>query len=355
MNTVFVIGAGASAEIGMPVGNELKKNITKFLNQKDRPTETAIKQAIDGSIMLFSNEKGYDFSNLRTVADKITTALPLAESIDNYLNAHKGNKEVEVVGKIGIVYSILHAEAYSKLKNTSVIPFTEIEKTWYTALFKKIIQGCQIEQFKEKLKEITFITFNYDRSLEYYLYHAIQTYFDISAEQSKSIVNDIYVYHPYGQAGFLPFQDGPDFIEYGELPSAQQVYTFSKQIKTFMEGVDANSDTYKKIVNSLVEANRVIFLGFAYYKQNIDLLYPQKIHMWKKVNGTTPPFSSASIRQGAVQYYGTVLGFSENELSTIRRQIQSKDERVGGNTGVELYSGNCYDFFSKEYIQRIEF
>jgi hypothetical protein len=351
MNTVFVIGAGASAEIDMPVGNALKKTIAKFLNQKAPPSETAIIQAIDGAIRLCSmdqTEMDNAFVNMKTIADKIATALPLAESIDNYLNAHKGNECIEVLGKIGIVYSILHAEAYSKLKKTSVIPFDEIEETWYAALFKKIVQGGQLGHFTKKLKEITFITFNYDRSLEYYLYHAIQTYFDISAEHSKTIVNDMNIYHPYGQAGLLPFQDGLDSIEYGELPDDQQVYTFSRQIKTFMEGVDESSDTYKKIVNSLVEANRVIFLGFAYYKQNMDLLYPQKIPGSKMVNGILT-------YQGIVQYYGTAFGFSENEYNAIRMNIQSKDERMGRTEGVELYRGTCYDFFSKEYIQRIEF
>jgi len=40
MNTVFVIGAGANVEIGMPGGKELKKDIAEFLDfsliEKDR-------------------------------------------------------------------------------------------------------------------------------------------------------------------------------------------------------------------------------------------------------------------------------------------------------------------------------
>jgi hypothetical protein len=350
MNTVFIIGAGASSEIGMPVGNELKKTIAKFLNQETRPSENSYRDAIDGAVSLHSKERLKTWKEdirLSTVANKISKALPLAESIDNYLNAHKGNKDVEFIGKIGIIFSILHAEAHSKLKKTSAKLFNDIEKTWYAALFKKIAQGCQIDLFIQKMREIVFITFNYDRSLEYFFYNATQTYFDITSDQAKSITNEMRIFHPYGQAAFLPFQSETDSIEFGKLPNAEQLYNLSKQIKTFMEGVDESSKVYKKIIKSLEDANRIIYFGFAYYKQNMDLLYPQKIPGSKRINGT-------STFQGGVKCYGTAFGFSENELATISENIQQRDARIS-TQDIELYQGECYDFLSKEYIQRITF
>lgn len=350
MKTVFVIGAGASAEIGMPIGSELKKIISRTLNFDshyidESPGEKSI---VVNAIKYYSENKKSQGTYTRDplhCALEISKALPLADSIDNYLNSHRDDKDIEICGKIAIVYSILKSESKSKLfrKDNDLIVFNSIEDTWYVSLFKRLVHNCQLNNFIKRLEDITFITFNYDRSLELFLFYAIKQYYRIDENKAAGIIDTIKIYHPYGQAGELPFQEGC-CIEYGKLPDAQTLYGLSQLIKTFMERVDADEKEYQSIIGSLVDADRVIYLGFAYYAQNMNLLYPSIIDNKKMVNSTLRYLSH-------IVCYCTAYGFSESENDAIKQKIQSMDKRIGA---VEVFNGKCFDFF-KEYSQRIEF
>jgi hypothetical protein len=111
-----------------------------------------------------------------------------------------------------------------------------------------------------------------------------------------------------------------------------------------MEGVDKDSETYKNIISSLVNANRIIYLGFAYYKQNMDLLYPGSIIYEKKKNGK-------KYDSEFVTCYGTNFGFSDKEKHDLMQRIQEKDLRINK---IDLFNGTCYDFFN-EFSERISF
>jgi hypothetical protein len=350
MKTVFVIGAGASAEIGMPIGSELKKIISRTLKldahyTDEKPDE---KSVVVDAIKYYSENKKSQGTYTKDpfhCALEISKALPLADSIDNYLNSHRDDKDIEMCGKIAIVYSILKSESRSKLfrKNNDPMVFGSLEDTWYVSLFKKLVHNCQLNDFVKRLKDITFITFNYDRSLEYFLFYAIKQNYRIDENKTTGIIDAIKIYHPYGRTGELPFQEGC-CIEYGKLPDAQTLYGLSQFIKTFMEGVDAEAEEYQAITGSLVAADRVIYLGFAYYAQNMNLLYPSIIDN-KEMKGSTLRYLKHIV------CYCTAYGFSESENDAIKQKIQSMDKRIGG---IEIFNGKCFDFF-KEYSQRIEF
>jgi hypothetical protein len=350
METVFVIGAGASAEIGMPIGSELKKIISRALKFDTHYTDeiSEEKSVIVNAIKYYSENKksqGTYNRNPLHCALEISKALPLADSIDNYLNSHRDDKDIEICGKIAIVFSILKSESKSKLfrKSNDSIVFSSIEDTWYISLFKKLVHNCQLNDFIKRLKNITFITFNYDRSLEYFLFYAIKQYYRIDEDKVVGIIDGIKIYHPYGRVGELPFQEGC-CIDYGKLPDAQSLYGLSQLIKTFMEGVDAESEEYQAITGSLAVADRVIYLGFAYYAQNMDLLYPSIIDN-KKMDGSTLRYLNH------VLCYCTAYGFPESENDAIKQKIQSMDKRINS---IEVFNGKCCDFF-KEYSQRIVF
>jgi hypothetical protein len=165
MKTVFVIGAGASAEVGMPIGSGLKKIISRALEFDTYYTDenTGEKSVVIDAIKYYSKYKESQGTYGRDplhCALEISEALPLAESIDNYLNSHKEDKDIEVCGKIAIVYSILKSESRSKLfrKNNDLMVFSSIEDTWYVSLFKKLVHNCQLNDFIKRLMDITFIT-----------------------------------------------------------------------------------------------------------------------------------------------------------------------------------------------------
>jgi hypothetical protein len=335
----------------MPIGLELKDIIFQAfqLTPYNGPELTNKDHVVGGAIELYSNEKKSQGKHDESPFDAIKTickALPLANSIDTLIHSYRDNWDIAICGKIGITYSIIESERKSKLftsKNKDV-PIKEIENTWYGILFKKLNSGLSIEEFIQRMQNITFITFNYDRSLEYFLYHAIMNYYRKDERQTTQIVNSLNIFHPYGQAGRLPFQGSDNCINFGGYLNADSLYALSVQIKTFMEGVDKDSENYKNVISSLINANRIIYLGFAYYEQNMDLLYPSSIIHEKKKKGK-------KYDSEFVTCYGTNFGFSDNEKHNLMQRIQEKDLRINN---IDLFNGTCYNFFN-EFSERISF
>jgi hypothetical protein len=291
LKTVFIIGAGASKEINMPIGDKLKQNISSELNihiDNQGPLPD-LRSDIHRAIRIYGEEmrtKGITQRDVFLCTVAISEALPLSISIDNYLDAHCDNKMIESIGKIGIINSILMAERNSTLfgEKKGGINFNALEKTWYTSLFKKLTEGCQFQQLLKRIKNVSFIIFNYDRSFEYFLYNALITYYGIGKDKASEAVNSINIYHPYGVAGTLPFQNNDMAVDYGNIHGPEQLYLLSKQIKTFMEGVDPSLSSYQKLTNAIINAQKLIFLGFAYHKQNMNLLFPAKIEGGIKIH-----------------------------------------------------------------------
>jgi hypothetical protein len=347
LKTVFIIGAGASKEINMPIGDKLKRNISSELNihiDNSGPLPD-LRYDVHRAIRIYGEEmkgKGITQRDIFLCTVAISKALPLSISIDNYLDAHRDNKMIETIGKIGIINSILMAEHNSKLfgEKKEGINFNALEETWYTSLFKKLTEGCQFNQLSKRLKNVSFIIFNYDRSFEYFLYNALIIYYSIEKDKAAEAVNGINIYHPYGIAGTLPFQNNDINVDYGNIPSPEQLYLLSKQIKTFMEGVDSSLVSYQKLTTELINAQKIIFLGFAYHKQNIDLLFPKKIDGEIKIHSDgiarTPEWQSC---------YGTFLGISKDNQKKIIYNLKDLDGRIGNE--INAFEGTCYDFFNE--------
>ena len=125
-------------------------------------------------------------------------------SIDSFIDAHRGNKEIELSGKLAIVRSILQAEKSSKLSlnlpNTykdNSLYFVPLEDTWFNVFWQRISENCQAEGLGERLSSIVLIVFNYDRCIEHFLYHSIQNYYGLSADDAASLVNAMEIFHPY--------------------------------------------------------------------------------------------------------------------------------------------------------------
>ena len=116
--TVFVIGAGASCEAGLPTGAELRTHIAKALDIKfpDGYQQGSGSLSVYEAISEYCRQSGLrDTGEFLRAAWTIRDAAPLALSIDNFIDAHRGNKKVELCGKLAIAEVVLHAERKSKL------------------------------------------------------------------------------------------------------------------------------------------------------------------------------------------------------------------------------------------------
>jgi hypothetical protein len=115
--TVFVLGAGASSEAGLPTGAGLIPILRNKLNFKH---EMGVRQ-IGGDPSLFEALRrnavftSQDVNLYSEAGRKIYSGLPLANSIDDFLDMHRDDKFIQACGKLAIVQSILEAERSSKL------------------------------------------------------------------------------------------------------------------------------------------------------------------------------------------------------------------------------------------------
>jgi len=314
--TLYIVGAGASHEAKLPTGDKLKNEISRLLDIKfnNGYNQSSGDRLITEAYRLIVrklNLSKEDINPHMKAGWRIRDALHLAISIDNFIDAHKDDEKIELCGKLAIVRSILEAEQRSLMyidnsNSNNKLNYTSLEKTWYTSFFKLLTENCAKNELKKRFESISFIVFNYDRCIEHFLYNSLQNYYGISLEESAELVNSIEIHHPYGVVGNLPWQEGKS-VQFGATPSATQLIKLAEQIKTFTEGTNPESSEIIAIRKSTAAAENIVFLGFAYHKQNLILISP---------NSLSPE------KFGTTNYYGTALGISDSDCKSINEELR---------------------------------
>ena len=117
---VLVVGAGASNEVKLPLGSDLKTQIANYLNIKFEHGFTlvsgdeSIVEALRFRARATDDGRG-DINPYLSECRKIASAMPQAASIDNFLDAHSKNEIMIYCGKLAIARAILSAEKASSL------------------------------------------------------------------------------------------------------------------------------------------------------------------------------------------------------------------------------------------------
>lgn len=219
---VFVVGAGASAEFGLPVGSGLKQKIASKLRIAWRDGydlasgDERIVEALRRTVRDSSGRRG-DINPYVAAGHTIAGAMGQAFSIDNFIDAHQGNEKIELCGKLAIAASIIDAESKSKLmplnrrdnqphRHEPTIDFVSVENTWLGCLQKMLFDGVPKTKAEHIFQNISFVTFNYDRCIEHFFLESIINYYDIPRDDAVYIVDNLKIFHAYGKVGFLPWQ-----------------------------------------------------------------------------------------------------------------------------------------------------
>jgi len=333
--TLYIIGAGASSEAKLPTGHELKETIASLL---DIRFEHGYIQ-LSGDSDIYEALKIYvkqpevqenDINQYLHAAWRIRDAMPQAISIDNFIDTHNDDKKIELCGKLAIVRSILAAERNSLLyiDNSNIynrLNFSTLEKTWYANFMKLLTENCAKENLSKRLKSIALIVFNYDRCIEHFIYNSLQNYYGLEHDEAGKLVNEIEIYHPYGIVGRLPWQ-GDQSVPFGIELNPQKLLNVTQQIKTFSESTDPQSQEILAIRNNIIEADYIVFLGFAYHKINMKLLMPDR---------PIPGSSKVS------SCFGTAKGISRNDCEIIKAELrdfyQSSIKEINIRDGLDCY------------------
>jgi hypothetical protein len=352
MGTVFIIGAGASNEIGMPIGIDLRNSIIDILTGVKECLDISnanlscymnksehIKKARD-AIMQYYKYELKDIGKIHSILEDIIQSLEFTSSIDNLLYDFRNSPDVQAIGKIAIVTAILKAENESALANPTEYYNIKptLEGTWYYSLFLELNKQAVLSEFVRRLKDLYFIIFNYDRTLEYYFYNAIIRFYKTNPKETADIVNNMNIYHPYGQTGFLDFQENDIKNSFGKIQT-DNILLLSSLIKTFMLDNIVNDEEYKKACDFLYNSEKVFFLGFAFYPQNINLLYPQEIGRYER----NEKIGVTTIKEPSF-YYGTFYNISSINREKIISMIKMKNQRINSFIGNDM---KCVDLFNE--------
>lgn len=326
--TVFVIGAGASHEFGLPIGVELAKTISKKLDVKF-PDGYGERVKASGDHDLFDSirrkyEKGREYQQ---AGWQIRDAVILAASIDDFLHVHRHDERIVNFGKAAIIKCILEAERNSKLyfsirKSESTIRFGDCADTWLVKLMRLLVRDRSHADRANFFDQSSFVVFNYDRCIEHFFTHALSRFYSIPTEESSEIVSSAAIYHPYGAPGMLnkvPF--GTERVDWAGL---------ANEIKTYTETVEASD-----IKRTIGESAQIVFLGFAYHDQNMSLLADDDTVSTKAV-------------------VGTAYGRSDSDVQAIKAQIAGWGRRnsamaINADFAIrnDLTASDIFDYFSK--------
>lgn len=291
--TVFIIGAGAGVDIGMPVGHSLKDKISQRLDFSNPQTtdlvgDRFVHAAIQRQAKMddISGKKIISYMN---AARYIKEGMPTATSIDTFIDTHRGNKEIEVCGKLGIVRSILAAERGSKLffdtRNTyNKMDFSKVTETWFMQFFHLLVGGIVKDETHKIFENVAFINFNYDRCLEHFLCEALRNHYVLTPDDAMNLVNRCKILHPYGSVGPNPYLANIVNEAYVPFGSSDRniILELSRNIKTFTDQIE-DRNFLSEIRELVKQADTIVFLGFAFHDQNMELLYPDSRGRPKRV------------------------------------------------------------------------
>lgn len=338
--TLLVLGAGASLEVGLPIGETLLKQISELLDFRfefgerltsgDYTLLHALKSVLD---------EGGDVKNLNehlSAGQQLRKSAQQALSIDNVIDALEDPK-VELVGKLGILRAILKAESESMYfrpphEHRDTIELKNFSPTWYGSFTKLLTENVRKSEIDHIFDNIEIINFNYDRCLEKYLPHSISEYYGTTAQEIESKMNNLRVHRPYGLCGRLPWMQGEGpVIRFGQ-ENFGSLGTAVSQIRTFTEQVQ-EGDELDAIRSAISSADRIIFLGFAFHRQNMSLL--------------------ASPIQDHTEIIATAYGISSDDTSVIEREAARafglEDKYYNFANRITLRNIKCADLFKQHW------
>jgi hypothetical protein len=334
--TVFVVGAGASCELGFPAGAALLRDIATALDIRfdyDRMA-SGDSRIFDAFEQLARNPDGRR-GNVNTYLHtswRIRDAAQLGLSIDNIINQLDNDPLVPACGKLGIARQLLLAEKESIIRinrdDPSAFPLSEVRSTWLGRFAQLISQDMQASALDRIFGNVSIVSFNYDRSIRRTLPYVLASQFAIGEEAAQALSRQLKIFYPYGSLGGLPWEVGyQDGVGYGEADTASLVKVAST-LRTFTEQIE-DTGQLAEMRNALSSAERLVFLGFGYHRQNLDLL-------------------TAGVRPDAKRIYGTSLGLSASDTEVVRNQL-SFFYRDRTRRDVVLLPEKCVTFMDEHF------
>lgn len=255
--TVLVLGAGASVPYHFPTGAKLFADLTKADHHRPQPG--------GGRTLVYSTSaarvREWDLADDEAL-DRFTKRLTRSgeESVDAFL-ANQSD-DLMRVGKL-----VMAAALTSHERDESLFEHAYVDQgAWYRWLWK------QLDNRPDRLLEnqLTIVTFNYDRSLEYFLAECLQHRHDVPREEALQLARQFPIIHVHGQLGGLG-DDGTTSRPYVPPRSLRDLEIAAMGITVISEVADED-EHFDAARDALANADRVHFLGFAFDPRSLKRL-----------------------------------------------------------------------------------
>lgn len=315
--SVFVVGAGASNDLGLPIGSELKVRIANILR----------KNSVNEPLMGALNDRAFKtkipISDYLNMANFIAENMDKAESIDNFLNNHRDNEELVYVGKLAIAYCISTAEANCPISEDRPGASITTDDYFLVELLRIVVRGHTVKDVEKSLQNLHFITFNYDRCIERYLDIWLSQNFGQSMSQFVS--DNVKFLHVYGSLGDY-FAEGKFSLKSSEsrrffLNPQIELPKIAERLKIFTESTTI--DVNENIRWFMSDAKLVTFLGFGFEEQNMSIFEGLEFENMPKV-------------------FATTFNVSDPNVKLIRSELGQKFRKHNGAT---TYDSKCAELF----------
>jgi hypothetical protein len=265
-NTLFILGAGASVPYGYPTGFQLSQEIKSCLQNIHIDRQSW--QPQQENLFDVLNKLGYKVEQLEQFYRCFLGAA--VYSVDKFLEKRPDHQDL---GKLLIAYVLKRKEDSHRL-------FIKLqEDNWYVELFNRLdvtvnnIADCRI----------SFLTFNYDRSLEVFLHSILESRTTKTSEAVIGAMASLPIVHVYGGLGNLPWTKSNGIAyDYNILPD---------QLKSMAEGIDIMSSErdsvqWERAHDLILNSTYIYFIGFGYDETNLSRLKIRDCMKEKTIKGT---------------------------------------------------------------------
>ena len=239
-------------------------------------------------------------------------------SVDAFLERRS---EFVTVGKAAIARQLIGYEQQGLLR-----PHAGLRKTishvysyewspprWYGLLFNFLTSDPRSEVFHEN--KLSILTFNYDRSLEQFLYTGLLNTYGTSETEALELLATIDIVHVYGL--LAPF-DPTDREGRAYTPhSAHDKLTLAAEHISIIHEDRDDSETLTQARDLIQNAKRVCFLGFGYHPTNVRRLGIKKD---RKVEGTVFGMTDQEIRHLVAKPFRNHISTEEWRLDGTRNR-----------------------------------
>jgi hypothetical protein len=298
--TVFLLGAGASWHYGYPTGEQLVREVVirahmlrEFFEQSVSPLNVYLPKLVEEKIVSPASTQNIAAAwkaatnECNQLANRLTQVDPLL--IDYFLGQ---NPQLQSIGRLLIAWVILECDSkFRQSRRNQNRDRSDRNDNWYRFIIHKLVKDCT-KSSDLLLNNVTFITFNYDFSLEQEVYKSVSSIEMFEQEDVKKFFTDDRVIHVYGTVRECPPIVRP--INF-EVHSNQPEYH---------DDLPARQKDYKDFLDEVFEASKTIQVIDPYDKHKDE----------KKIKSAQDAISNAQVL--------FILGYGFDENNSIRLDLR---------------------------------